>query len=94
MRCWFVLGDVCKVLGLRTAKAKERLNSEDVNTLIINEGIGNPNKVCVNEPWFVLKDVCKVLEIGNPSQAKTRLNSEDVNKVPNKDPNRGRGNPN
>ena len=30
---WFVLKDVCEVLGLRTDKVKERLNSEDVNHL-------------------------------------------------------------
>lgn len=28
---WFVLKDVCDVLGLRTDKARERLNSDDVD---------------------------------------------------------------
>ena len=46
---WFVLADVCKILGLRSDAVKTRLSSEDVNTHILNGGIGNPNKNIVNE---------------------------------------------
>lgn len=47
---WFVLADVCKVLEVgNPSQAKKRLSSEDVNTLTINEGIGNPNKTIINE---------------------------------------------
>lgn len=64
---WFVLKDVCAVLGLRVDAAKSRLdqqdhstngvlginnprqvkprlNSDDVNTIVLTEGKGNPNK--------------------------------------------------
>lgn len=47
---WFVLTDVCKVLEIgHTPTVKKRLNSEDVNTVVINHGKGNPNKSVINE---------------------------------------------
>lgn len=48
---WFVLKDVCEVLEIKQpSAAKRRLNSEDVNTVIINHGNrGNPNMTAINE---------------------------------------------
>lgn len=48
---WFVLADVCAVLGINNPRhAKTRLNSEDVNTVVSNDGKrGNPNVTVVNE---------------------------------------------
>lgn len=48
---WFVLADVCAVLGINNPRhAKTRLNSEDVNTVHIMDGKrGNPNVTVVNE---------------------------------------------
>ena len=49
---WFVLADVCKVLDLNNPRrVKMRLNSDDVNTVTLSDGIqrGNPNRTIVNE---------------------------------------------
>lgn len=48
---WWVLADICNVLELRTDNVKPRLNSEDVNTVVLNHSNtrGNPNKVIINE---------------------------------------------
>lgn len=47
---WFVASDVCKILDLgNTSQALSRLDEDEKNTIILNEGIGNPNKSIVNE---------------------------------------------
>lgn len=49
---WWVLVDVCRVLGLGNPSqiAATRLDDDEKNTIIINEGIrGNPNVVIVSE---------------------------------------------
>lgn len=47
---WFVASDVCKILDLgNTSQVLSRLDDDEKNTIILNEGIGNPNKSIVNE---------------------------------------------
>jgi len=47
---WFVAKDVCEILEVgNVSQALKRLDNEDRNTIIINEGIGNPEKSIVNE---------------------------------------------
>ncbi|AWB45300.1 hypothetical protein DCC85_14400 [Paenibacillus sp. CAA11] len=48
---WFVAKDVCEVLGVgNTSQALSRLDADERNTIILNEGIrGNPNITIVNE---------------------------------------------
>ncbi len=48
---WFVLADLCRVLGIANPSAvKARLATDDVNTLSLAEGNrGNPNVTTVNE---------------------------------------------
>lgn len=48
---WFVAKDVCVILGIgNTSQAVSRLDTEDKNTIILNEGIpGNPNTSIINE---------------------------------------------
>lgn len=48
---WFVLSDVCTSIGIdNTRNVKTRLNSDDVNTVRITDGIrGNPNRTIINE---------------------------------------------
>ena len=49
---WFVASDVCKALEVgNPTQALKRLEDDEKNTLILNEGIpGNPSKTIVNEP--------------------------------------------
>ncbi|AYC54135.1 BRO family protein [Bacillus licheniformis] len=48
---WFVAKDVCSVLEISNpSQALSRLDEDEKNTIILNEGIGNPNKMIVNEP--------------------------------------------
>jgi len=48
---WFVAKDVCDILDLgNPSQAVARLDSDERNTIILNEGIGNPEKTIVNEP--------------------------------------------
>lgn len=48
---WFVAKDVCDVLEIgNPSQALSRLDEDEKNTVILNEGIGNPNKTIVNEP--------------------------------------------
>ncbi|PCK22753.1 phage antirepressor Ant [Bacillus pumilus] len=48
---WFVAKDVCDVLEIgNPSQALSRLENDEKNTIILNEGIGNPNKTIVNEP--------------------------------------------
>lgn len=49
---WFVSADVCRVLQIKNpSDAVERLDPDEKNTLVLNEGIpGNPNVTVVNEP--------------------------------------------
>ena len=49
---WFVAKDVCDALEIGNAsQALSRLDDDEKNTLILNDGIpGNPNKAVVNEP--------------------------------------------
>lgn len=47
---WFIANDVCKCLEIgNTSQALARLDDDERNTIILNEGIGNPNKSIVNE---------------------------------------------
>lgn len=49
---WFVSADVCRALQIKNpSDAVERLDADEKNTLVLNEGIpGNPNVTVVNEP--------------------------------------------
>ena len=48
---WFVAKDVCEILELgNTSQALARLDDDERNTIILNEGIGNPGKAIVSEP--------------------------------------------
>lgn len=50
---WFVAKDVCDVLEIGNAsQALSRLEPFERNTIILNEGIGNPNKSLVSESGF------------------------------------------
>ncbi len=47
---WFVAKDVCDVLEIgNTSQSLSRLDDDEKNTIILNEGIGNPEKLVVNE---------------------------------------------
>ena len=47
---WFVATDVCSALDIsNTSQALTRLDDDEKNTIILNEGIGNPNKSIVSE---------------------------------------------
>lgn len=46
---WFVAKDVCDALGIDTNHVRESLDDDEVNTLRIAEGKGNPNKTIVSE---------------------------------------------
>lgn len=48
---WFVAKDVCEVLEINNpSQALSRLDEDERNTIILNEGIGNPERAIVNEP--------------------------------------------
>lgn len=47
---WFVAKDICDVLEVEnTSQALSRLDDDEKNTIILNEGIGNPQKAIINE---------------------------------------------
>lgn len=47
---WFVASDVCKILSLdNTAQALTRLEGDEIDTIILNDGIGNPERMVINE---------------------------------------------
>ena len=48
---WFVANEVCKVLGYSNPRKAviDHVDEEDKNTVTIRDGIGNPNKVIINE---------------------------------------------
>lgn len=47
---WFVAQDICQVLEINnTSQALSRLDEDEKNTIILNEGIGNPEKSIINE---------------------------------------------
>jgi prophage antirepressor-like protein len=47
---WFVAKDVCDILEIENvSQAISRLDEDEKNTIILNEGIGNPTKIIVNE---------------------------------------------
>lgn len=47
---WFVAKDVCQVLEINNpSQALARLDEDEKNTIILNEGIGNPEKSIVSE---------------------------------------------
>lgn len=46
---WFVAKDVCDALGIDTNHIREALDDDEVNTLRITEGKGNPNKTIITE---------------------------------------------
>ncbi|MBK4208911.1 hypothetical protein CHCC20441_3792 [Bacillus licheniformis] len=48
---WFVAKDVCDVLEIKNSRdAVSRLDDDEKNTVVLTDGIGNPNKTIVNEP--------------------------------------------
>lgn len=50
---WFVAKDVCDILEIgNPSQALTRLENYEKNTIILNEGIGNPNKAIINESGF------------------------------------------
>jgi len=47
---WFVAKDVCDILELNNVRqALSRLDDDEKNTIVLNDGIGNTNKLAVNE---------------------------------------------
>lgn len=47
---WFVVKDVCDILGIANpSQALSRLEADEKDTVILNEGIGNPEKSIINE---------------------------------------------
>lgn len=47
---WFVAKDVCDILEIdNVSQALSRLDEDERNTIILNEGIGNPQKTIINE---------------------------------------------
>ncbi len=47
---WFVAKDICDILEIgNPSQALSRLDTDEKSTIILNEGIGNPNKAVVNE---------------------------------------------
>ena len=50
---WFVAKDVCDILEVgNPSQALSRLEEDEKNTIILNEGIGNPNKAIISESGF------------------------------------------
>lgn len=50
---WFVAKDVCDILEIgNPSQALSRLEDDEKNTIILNEGIGNPNKAIISESGF------------------------------------------
>ena len=50
---WFVAKDVCDILEVgNPSQALSRLEKDEKNTIILNEGIGNPNKAVISESGF------------------------------------------
>ncbi len=50
---WFVAKDVCDILEIgNPSQALSRLEKDERNTIILNEGIGNPNKAVISESGF------------------------------------------
>lgn len=50
---WFIAKDVCDILDVgNPSQALSRLEDDEKNTIILNEGIGNPNKTIINESGF------------------------------------------
>lgn len=49
-KIWFVAKDICNVLEIgNPSQALSRLDNDERNTIILNEGIGNPEKSVINE---------------------------------------------
>lgn len=47
---WFVAKDVCDALEIKNSRdALTRLDTDEKNTVVLTDGIGNPNKSVVNE---------------------------------------------
>lgn len=47
---WWIAKDVCDVLGVdNVSQALDRIDNDERNTIILNEGIGNPEKAIINE---------------------------------------------
>ena len=50
---WFVAKDVCDILEIgNPSQALSRLEDDEKNTIILNEGIGNPNRAIISESGF------------------------------------------
>ena len=50
---WFLAKDVCDILKVgNPSQALSRLEEDEKNTIILNEGIGNPNKMIISESGF------------------------------------------
>lgn len=47
---WFIAKEICDVLEVSNSRqALSRLDEDEKNTVILNDGIGNPNKSIINE---------------------------------------------
>ncbi|WEG14116.1 phage antirepressor KilAC domain-containing protein [Pullulanibacillus sp. KACC 23026] len=47
---WFVAKDICEVLDIKNSRdAVSRLDEDEFNTVVLTDGIGNPNRTIVNE---------------------------------------------
>lgn len=50
---WFLAKEVCNILELsNVGEATSRLDEDEKNTVILNDGIGNPNKTIISESGF------------------------------------------
>lgn len=50
---WFIAKDVCDILEINNpSQALSKLEEDEKNTIILNEGIGNPNKAIISESGF------------------------------------------
>jgi prophage antirepressor-like protein len=64
---WFIAKDICTILEIgNPSQAVARLESFERNTIILNEGIGNPNKAIVSESGFYALVLSSRKQIAKP----------------------------
>lgn len=64
---WFIAKDVCDILEVNNpSQALSRLENDEKNTIILNEGIGNPNKSIINESGFYTLVLSSRKDIAKP----------------------------
>ena len=64
---WFVAQDVYDILGLgNPSQALSRLEADEQNTIISNEGIGNPNKSIISESGLYTLVLSSRKPVGKP----------------------------